>query len=286
MSGSASTAAREAEPWGCFQVEDARRRRGRQAGQALTEFLVAATFVLLPLLIGITYLSRLQDVGHAAEMATRYVAFDASSKSDQPARWRDLETLQSEVRLRFFTDPNAPISSLSAFADAPAMPFWTLEDGSAMAGENAAGVILASGQANLGTSIADGFSASSDAAAFNLPVRNALSLGANGIYTANVNVDPAYVGKGGEAFRLYGALGGVDLRIRRSVSSLNSDWAAASRDDVVNRITADTTVLPSTALWPELTDSARSVPGVEFPGPIPGPRLTAWRDLVPADRRP
>ena len=250
---------------------------------------MAASLVLLPLLVGITYLARMQEVVHASDLAARYVAFDALSQSDQPAQWRDLETLQNEVRQRFFGDPGEPIispgSTTPALADFGSPPLTTLEDGSLMLGDNASNVRLTTDQGNLGSSIGDGFTPSSDSDPFDEPVRTALGLGANGIHTVNVNVEPWFVGRSLQGSRLFADYGLTDLRLKRSMSSLHAGWAARSRDDVVARLTSDPLLLPSLQVWPELTLSGPLVPAVEVPGPVPGPQLTPWRDIVQQDRR-
>lgn len=51
-------------------------RRPREAGQAMTEFVIAATFVLLPLFVFVPMLAKYIDFKHAAIQAARYQAWE------------------------------------------------------------------------------------------------------------------------------------------------------------------------------------------------------------------
>jgi hypothetical protein len=74
----------------------------RCSGQALTEFLVAAV-VLVPLLVAIVLVGRLQDVRLHAQGGARYAAFAAALDEGAHA------PLQQEVRRRFFGAPDAAV---------------------------------------------------------------------------------------------------------------------------------------------------------------------------------
>jgi hypothetical protein len=85
-----------------------------QSGQAMTE-LVIAMLVALPLVLGVIYVGKYEDLKHSAIQASRYTAFErvydpwAAHKSDQ--------VLAEETRARFFTDPMRSNNGAVAFQD-------------------------------------------------------------------------------------------------------------------------------------------------------------------------
>jgi hypothetical protein len=91
----------------------------RQRGQAIVEFLVA-TAVLLPLVAGVVLVGRLQDLRAATLQSARYAAFGGALAGTSSA------DLQSEVRARFFTDPDRLLRAADR-RDVPSgtNPHWT-----------------------------------------------------------------------------------------------------------------------------------------------------------------
>lgn len=93
---------------------------GRCTGQALVEFLVTAA-LLVPLFAGIVVVGRLQDLRAQTEQSARYAAF-ARAFETPPA------DVQSQVRVRFFGDPNAPVRAddarTGAQVETTANPHW------------------------------------------------------------------------------------------------------------------------------------------------------------------
>jgi hypothetical protein len=97
------------------------RRRPRAAGQAATEFLITATFVLVPLLLLIPLLGRYIDIQHTAIQAARYEAWEYTvwygDSSDMPSGFSGDQPLkapdatQRESRARFFGRTDRPIDS-------------------------------------------------------------------------------------------------------------------------------------------------------------------------------
>ena len=71
-------------------------------GQAIVEFLIA-TIVLVPLVVGIVLVGRLQDLRVTTAHAARYAAFGQALVPAYPAE------LQSELRSRFFAAPEARV---------------------------------------------------------------------------------------------------------------------------------------------------------------------------------
>jgi hypothetical protein len=93
----------------------ARRRPAR--GQAIVEFLVAAT-VLVPLVAGIVVAGRLQDLRSVTVQSARYAAF-AQALATAPT-----PELEMEVRARFFADPDRALRATEDGADRAANPHW------------------------------------------------------------------------------------------------------------------------------------------------------------------
>jgi len=78
-----------------------------QAGQALTEFLVAS-LVLIPMLLMIPLLGKLSDVNHTAIAASRYAAWERTVST--PKAKSDAE-LQKETQRRFFEAPGIKLKT-------------------------------------------------------------------------------------------------------------------------------------------------------------------------------
>ena len=80
----------------------------KQGGQGTIEFLIAAAFVLLPILLGVTYLGKLADTQHKNLEASRYAlweqtVWDASKKSGAQ--------INSEINRRVYGLPEMPMDS-------------------------------------------------------------------------------------------------------------------------------------------------------------------------------
>jgi hypothetical protein len=111
------------------------RARPWQRGQALAEALVA-TALLVPLWLGVVYVSRWHDLQHVTISAARHAAFEAhvSAGSDTRAQ---VETL---TRRRLFSRDPGRFSVASPAPDAPGMrPQWMDHRGVASLLDEAAG---------------------------------------------------------------------------------------------------------------------------------------------------
>ncbi len=121
-----------------------------ERGQAMTEFLVCASFALVPLFLGVSLLAKYIDIKHSAIQASRYQAWEYTvwydSNSEIMSGFEDdsgtaivtqpfkstVET-QQEARQRFFTNPGnetttLPITSTDSVTDwttASRNPLWT-----------------------------------------------------------------------------------------------------------------------------------------------------------------
>ncbi len=273
---------------------------GRQGGQALTEFIVAA-LVLLPLFLLLPMLAKYQDMAHATQMASRYVAFEATTRNDGMGSnaFKPEAVLAAEVRRRFFSNSDAPIKTGDVAGDFRGSQnlFWRTPQGGSLIAEFDRDVTISFGDAH-GTSHAQGFSSASDGQPFDLSagnIRSAMGLKADGIYTANVDVKVADIESSeGNFAHSYDALRAIGLRIERHTSLSVDSWTASGPQQVEDRI--DQTVLfPGRALRPltpvvgvavALVEMPKCFPGVCSPSSV-GPKLGElefWRDQVPADR--
>lgn len=128
-------------------------------GQAMTEFLVSASFVLVPLFLGVSLLAKYIDIKQTAIQAARYQVweytvwyagnselrsgFDATEDIDgvgtithvQPVK--SLTETHQETRQRFFTNPGTELTTLpitdtdadSDWTNATRNPLWTDHQG-------------------------------------------------------------------------------------------------------------------------------------------------------------
>jgi len=114
-------------------------QRGRQRGQALAEFTIAAAFVLIPLFLMIPLLGKFMDMKATTIQAARYAAWERTvwygSNSDWEANQRSDAQIQSDVQQRFFADSGStPLQSndptqTGAVAD---KPLWHDHTGASM----------------------------------------------------------------------------------------------------------------------------------------------------------
>jgi hypothetical protein len=85
-----------------------------QRGQAMSE-LIVAMLAVLPLLLGVIYIGKYQDLKFSAVQASRYAAFDRVY--DPSSRHKTATVLAEETRARFFTDPMLKNNGAVAFQD-------------------------------------------------------------------------------------------------------------------------------------------------------------------------
>ena len=264
-----------------------RRRNGlRQRGQAFTEFLVAAV-ALVPLFLLIPLIAKYQDISHATQMASRYVAFDAFARNDSVSTWKPAAQLEDEVRRRFFGNAEAPIKTNDVAGNflADHNLFWRGANGDVLIKDFNTDVKVSFGASN-STSHEDGFSAAHDGTPFVL--REPLKLRARGVYTAKVSVALANMPAG---LKFYEPFDALNLSMSRGTSVLIDPWTASSPRQIEDKIAADPAIFPvgPLAAISPLVDAA--VVMVEAPskltGQITGPKLGKldfWRDVVPKDR--
>jgi hypothetical protein len=98
-----------------------------QRGQALVETLVA-TSLLLPLWLGVVYLSRWHDLQHATIAAARYAAFEAHASAGREAPQR----IEESTRRRLFSrEVDRFTAAAPATEAAGALPQWADHRGTA-----------------------------------------------------------------------------------------------------------------------------------------------------------
>ena len=280
-----------------------RRRRQGMHGQAMVEFLVVA-LALVPLFLLMPMIGKYQDIAHATDMASRYVAFDAiANNPNSRDGFKSADQLAAKVRRRFFSNSDAPIKTGDEAGDFKANRnlMWVDAQGESLI--KTFGDVSVSFGAGRGPNPVDGLSASADDAPFNVPlpfkVADELKLG-TGMYTANVSVKLANVKELlGSYAGTYGELSKLDLTITRSTSVLIDPWTASDAAKINERV-LNVKLFPGRILdqEPAGLPSVRSVVNaavnvIEAPDCFPsachgkGPqlgRLSYWDDVVPADR--
>jgi Flp pilus assembly protein TadG len=191
--------------------------RRHQRGQSTVEFIVIA-IVLVPLLISVTLMGKYLDLMNATEQASRYVAFEGTTRNSSNS-WKSDAELAAEVRRRFFTTSNAPIKTNDTAGDFAAHrnPLWTDHTGRPFLDNFAQDVGVQTIIANRNAIPAAGFVAD----ALNLPSAN--------WYTGAVTVQPANVPE----FRPFD---NINLSITRRTVLLADPWTANNAAQIRQRI--------------------------------------------------
>ncbi len=273
------------------------RRLAVQRGQALTEFVVVA-LALVPLFLLMPVLGKYQDIGHATEMASRYVAFEAINNNSGMGKFKTRTRLEDEVRRRFYSNSDAPIKTGDTAGDFMANQnlFWRDPQGGALI-RRFSDVSVSFGSVK-GAEHSAAYSAAADDKPFTtfglLDVPNTLGLEAPGVYTANVSVVLANLSDlGGSYASTYEQFSAINLSITRHTSVLVDSWTASGPGQVSSRIDKEL-LFPGKSLrvFKKALDGAVNL--VEMPACMPGAcpqsklpqvgELTFWEDVVPGDR--
>lgn len=260
-------------------------RKDGQAGQALTEFLVAS-IALVPLFLLLPMIGKYQDLSHATMLASRYVAFEATQRNDTVNAWKPEAQLAQEVRRRFFSNSDAPIKTGDAAGNffAHRNGHWVDVRGNPLLPDIDNAVNVSFGDAR--SAVHGGaFSGSSSGMPFALASR--FGLRARDIYTANVSVRVANLPAGLRFIRPFDTL---NLEFTRSTSLLLDTWAERGPDQVQDRL-GDSFINPVRTISSSrgMVDLAvRALDGDLIGlGSIRGPRLGElryWQDTVPENR--
>lgn len=274
--------------------------RQRQRGQAMTEMLVVA-LVLIPLLLLIPMIGKYQDMAHATQLASRYLAFDAMTRNNGlgSGNFKSADQLAGEVRRRFFSNSNAVIKSEDTAGNFKAHQnmFWRDPKGASLIRNIDSDVLISFGSADA-SGPGGGFKAAADGKPFKtgaLDVAGQLGLEAPGIYTANISVNVANlsVAAGGYT-KAYDALREIGLKITRHTSVVVDTWTAENPAQVRSRI--DKPLLfpghlisgakPLVGVAVAIVESPKCFPSVCSPNDV-APKigeLDFWNDVVPSDR--
>lgn len=267
----------------------ARRTARRAGGQALTEFVVIA-LALVPLFLLMPMIGKYQDISHATEMASRYVAFEAIANNDGMGSYKPPAQLAQEVRRRFFSNSDAPIKTNDEAGDFKANQnlFWVDAQGDALI-KRFNDVSVSFGSARK-PNHADGKSAAADGKPFNVPspfkVGEEMGL-RSGLYTANVSVVVANLADIGPSYAsTYEEFKNLNLTVTRHTSVVTDTWTARDPAQIESRIDKELLFAGSLVRHVEVPLEI-AVRVIESPGSIKEPKLgelSFWRDEVPPDR--
>ncbi|TDM04872.1 MAG: hypothetical protein C4K60_20730 [Ideonella sp. MAG2] len=273
----------------------------------MTEFLVLLAGVILPFLLLMPMIAKYQDAQHQTQMASRYVAFEARTQSDDSGNWRPEEKIAAEVQNRFFGVHDSQIVSNPS---SPATgPFnWTDPTHQALLPNPSAAVAVKYGPNGTGLGTAGGFDPTTDAFTKD---RNPfmgggmesryLGLKGRGLYTATVEVrlnrlparSPGFMGTSFAPFDT------LDMKLSARTTTLTSPWTAKDPDQVIRQMATREDdvfawVFPSQGLtltnpYTQYTTDQidKVVQQIEAPGPLRGPdigKLERWKEVAPPDR--
>jgi hypothetical protein len=262
------------------------RRRPHQHGQALTEFVVLA-LALIPLFLIVPLIGKYQDLSHATQMASRYVAFDATVNNDDidGSSFKTADQLAGEVRRRFFSNVDAPIKTNDTAGNFAAHrnPLWSDTQAKPLIADFDNDVCVTFGApdgtyCSGATAGGGGYSGNGYNITPFLPgVRPLLGLNERGIFTGTVHVKLANIPN-------LDPFGDINLVMTRHTRLVPNEWAGSSVANGEDRIKK---LVPLAYLEPikPLVDGAVSV--VEMLQITSGPKIgdmSLQRDLVPTDR--
>lgn len=270
------------------------RRCRRVHGQALTEFIVLA-LALVPLFLLIPVIAKYLDIAHTVQIASRYIAFEATTRNGTASTWKPSGQLAHEVQRRFFSNSEAPIKTNDAAGNFKAHQnlFWRNQSGDPLIKNFEHDVQVSFGGGAAGDHDA-GFTGASDGEPFKgtIGMSDALGLSARGIYRANVTVVLANFSEQKDGYaKTFEQFKKLNLTMSRQTSLLIDPWGAKDPQQVEERIDK-IELFPGKMLKPvaPLVDAAVFI--VESPscfkgrctrGPKLG-ELEFWRDVVPPDR--
>lgn len=262
------------------------------AGQALAEFIVIA-LAMVPLFLIIPLIGKYQDISHKTQLASRYVAFEATTWNDSNGgSFKPEGQLADEVRRRFFSNGDAAIKTydVAGNVDAHRNPLWVDHKNQPMI-DDFANVQISFGPSGAATH-ASAFTALPKAAdPFELyapVVKNALGVQDKGIYTGRVSVKLATIAwpkielSTGAGADPYDAL---ELIMSSHTSVMTDAWPAKDANDVIGKIN-------KAALFPAgkiaaVNSGVSALVTVIDPIGVTPPKLGElefWKDVVPQDR--
>ncbi len=260
--------------------------QGHQRGQSLTEFL-ALCLALVPLFLLVPMLARYQDMVHSAQMASRYIAFDAMNRNEEQGGWKSAGDLKQEATRRLLASSTASVKANDSAGnyDGYRNLFWRDVANNPLIRDFGTDVAVGFGQSFNASRTDETYQSASDGAAFNqgvLHVANTMDLPVHGIYTAGIEISVANLP--GD-LRLIRPFNNLDLKIRSKTSLVVNGWSAKNPPDVDARIN-HVEIFPGLIAKPANVFIGGAVEVVEL-GNVPRPsiaKLALWEDVVPADR--
>jgi hypothetical protein len=264
----------------------------KQNGQALTEFLVLAV-ALVPLFLLIPVIAKYQDISHATQMASRYVAFESTIRNESMSSWKPEAQLADEVRRRFFSNTEAPIKTndVAGDFDANRKEFWRQPGGKPLI-EKFGDITVSFGN-EFKPQHADAYVG--DDGSYGYEIAAGLSgLDRKDIYRANVSVKLANLPAG---LKMLEPFDKINLSMTRSTAVLFDPWGAKGTSDVEDHVKSmspigaelgGTVIETALGLGIQLVDFGLPHPTTPtFSGGVKPPefgRIDKWRDFVPPDR--
>ena len=247
-----------------------RARRVEQSGQALTEFLVLSG-VLVAFLVLLPVIGKYQDVSHATQMASRYVAFDAAMNGGGGSSFSNSADVDAAVRRRFFAESTAPVKTRDVAGDfaAHSNANWTMPNGRSLLPQK--------------SDIHAGGVMSSDPSDSLFLLRSAMALDGTGLVNATVTAPLARMPQGVQALE---SLAALDISMQRRMVMMVNPWTASGYA-ATNAVVARTTQL-QTASVRTMAVPAQVAVNIGFDPGVRAPQvgdLQRWQDLVPTDRR-
>lgn len=251
-------------------------------GQAVVEFLIFSV-ALIPLFLLVPMIAKYQDIAHSTQMASRYVAFEATTRNDSSGTFKPVNQLADEVRQRFFSNPDAAIKTNDRAGNFKANQnlFWRDPNDKSLIADINSDVTVTFGSSN-GSDHSAAFSGADDGKPFVL--KDQLSLPSRGMYTANVSVKVANLPAG---LKFYEPFDKINLTMTRSTSVVIDGWAGSGPDAVQAKLDNDPIPFPAAKLRELKPIITPVVFLVENFGRVPAPKLGElefWKDVVPADR--
>ncbi|HEU4458274.1 MAG TPA: hypothetical protein VFR90_04060 [Methylibium sp.] len=237
-------------------------------GQATSEFLVAC-LVIVPLLLLVPMVGKYIDLTHAAELASRYVAFEGTVHLPGSAQWKSDATLSADVRRRFFSESSSQIRTGEAAIDIAEQRnvLWTSPWGRTMLPERSSNV-----------------AASASLAAFNqhAPSREAwhadMRLPEDNLVIGRVSVRPANL------IDLPAPFDRLDLSISRRTAVLADAWTGRDDHAARNVVERMRLLYPINALPPRVREMTTHFSGLLGDPELPfGLRRESYQ-LLPCDR--
>jgi hypothetical protein len=259
-----------------------------QRGQALTEFLVVA-LAIIPLMLLIPMIAKYQDVSNSTQLASRYVAFEATQFNDTVNAFKSEADLANEVRRRFYSNTDAPIKTGDVAGDFKAHQnlFWRDPKGGTLL--KPFDEITVSFGTDTKTTHQEGFkSISNESISFGTSsVPSMMGLGSRGVYRANVSVPLVNLPEGIKSFEPFDK---INLSMTRQTSIAFDHWAARSPQQTEARFgrlapisSALQNIEPAIDVAVTLLDK---LPGEGGVTPPRFGRLERWRDFIQEDRVP